>query len=100
MTVGTELEVDRELLAHLSLFFLPAADVTFGLQDVGNACLQLAVWHGHGVVVCRVGVAETRKHVCNWICHCHWALALPRNGFRYSGENQHQLAGPRNGPAT
>jgi hypothetical protein len=27
---------------------------------------------GHRLVVRRVCVTQTRKHVCDGVCHCHW----------------------------
>src|SRR5680860_40943 len=73
LSVGTELEVDGERLAHLGVLDLPAGDVALGLQDLGDPRLQLAVRHGDDVVIRRVGVPEPRQHVRDRVCHGHWA---------------------------
>mgnify|MGYP002717695750 CR=1 FL=1 len=44
------------------------------LEDLGDVRLQLRERHADVLVVSRVGVAQTREHVCDWISHCHCGL--------------------------
>src|SRR6187200_3025055 len=48
---------------------LPGGDVPLLLQDLRDAHLELAVRHGHGVVVSLVRVAQTGEHVCDRVSH-------------------------------
>src|SRR6476659_1275235 len=50
---------------------LEGGDVALGLEDLGDALLQLAVGHGHRVVVRLVGVAQTGQHVCDRVGNGH-----------------------------
>src|SRR3954452_19053661 len=60
---------------------LPGGDVTLLLEDLRDACLQLAVGHGDRVVVRLVGVAQTGQHVCDRVSHGHGVCVLSRSGF-------------------
>ena len=71
LALRTELQLDDELLAHLGVLFLVVGDVALGLEDVGDADLQLGRRHLDGVMEGRVGIAQTRQHVCDRICHGH-----------------------------
>lgn len=85
LTVRAELQLQDEGLADLGVLDLPAGDETLLLEDLRDVRLDLAVRHGHGVVVCRVRVPQTRKHVCDRISHGHeLAFGLSRRGFLYA----------------
>src|SRR6186997_84481 len=55
--------------------FLPtspsAGSLTLQLEDLRDVGLELGVRHDHGVVVGRVGVAQTGQHVCDRVGHRH-----------------------------
>src|SRR3954469_10731098 len=66
LPVAAVLERDGQRPADLALGGVPdleGGDVALLLEDLGDALLQLAVGHGHGVVVRLVGVAQTGQHV-------------------------------------
>ena len=44
------------------------------LQNLGDVRLELRVRHIHGFVLGRARITQTRKHVCDRICHCHLGL--------------------------
>src|SRR6266571_7866482 len=66
-----ELEHDHEILAYLGVFHPPARDVALLLEDLRDMHLDLGMRHGHGVVVCRIGVAQPGQHVCDRVGHGH-----------------------------
>src|SRR5687768_4578680 len=68
LAVAAVLERDGERAAHLALgglLHVERRDVALLLEDLGDALLELAVGHGHRVVVRLVGVAQTSEHVCD-----------------------------------
>src|SRR5699024_4531410 len=69
--IGSELEVQEQRLADLGVLDAPVGDVALGLEDLGDVRLELRERHADVLVVSRVGVAQTREHVCDWISHCH-----------------------------
>src|ERR1022692_1260655 len=73
---GPELEHDHEALADLRVLHPPARDVALLLEDLGDMHLDLGVRHGHGVVVCRIGVAQPGQHVCDRVGHGHGLKAF------------------------
>src|SRR4051812_12821052 len=78
------LERDGERLRDAALGVLGDVvrrDVALGLENVGDAGLQLAVGHRHRVVVRLVGVAQPGQHVCDRIGHRHGGVVLSRCGF-------------------
>src|SRR5690606_35905377 len=77
-----ELQLDHELLADLGVLHGPPRDVALLLEDLGDVRLDLRVRHRHGVVVCRIRVAQTRQHVCDRVGHRHGLLALLAAGSR------------------
>ena len=82
-----ELLVNRpndERLSWGAFFTLnvPAFHVALVLQDLRYALLDLASRHGNIFVERRVGVAQTRQHVCDRIGHRHDSFTLSRRGFR------------------
>src|SRR5919112_4378756 len=84
LAVRAVLQGDRQLLAHGALGGLRdlvAADVALLLEDVGHPGLELAVGHGHLVVVGLGGVAQPREHVCDRVGHRHGTSVLSRRGF-------------------
>jgi len=81
LAVGAELELDGQALAHHRILDAPARDVALGLEDLGDVRLDLRVGHRHGIVVRRVGIAQTGQHVCDRVGHRHRACALPRRGI-------------------
>src|SRR6476660_6584774 len=79
------LQRDRQRLADSALdglVHLVGGHVALLLEDVGDARLQLAVGHGHRVVVRLVGVAQTGQHVCDRVSHRHGRGVPSRRGFR------------------
>src|SRR6186997_188045 len=88
LAVAAVLQRDDEGLAHGGaavgvdvVHDLPGGDVALLLEDLGDAGLQLAVRHVHGVVVRLVGVAQTGQHVCDRVGHRH-CLVLSLLWFR------------------
>src|SRR5215213_3691425 len=84
LPVTPVLERDGERLRDTALWVVghvERRDVALGLEDLGDAGLQLAVGHRHRVVVRLVGVAQTGQHVCDRICHRHGGVVLSRCGF-------------------
>src|SRR5919112_94946 len=81
------LEGQLQDLAHglvgtlCGLLHLPGGDVPLLLEDLRDACLQLAVGHRNVVVVRLVGVAQTGEHVCDRVSHRHGREALSHRGF-------------------
>ena len=73
---GPVLERDHQLLADLRVLHLPPRDVALLLEDLGDVNLDLGMRHRHGVVVRRVGVAQTGQHVCDRVGHGHGLEAL------------------------
>src|SRR5918995_1935162 len=76
LTVAAVLEGDRQRAADGALGglgHLERGGVALLLEDLGEAGLQLAVGHGHRVVVRLVGVAQTGQHVCDRVSHRHGA---------------------------
>src|SRR5215467_3478716 len=71
-----ELQRDHQVLADLGVLDLPAGDVALLLEDLRDVRLDLGVRHRHGVVVRRVGIAQTRQHVCDRVGHSHGLMAL------------------------
>src|SRR5215475_11107935 len=71
-----ELQRDDQVLANLGVLHLPAGDVALLLENLGDVRLDLGVRHRHGVVVGRVGIAQTSQHVCDRVGHCHGLVAL------------------------
>src|SRR5450755_2662801 len=71
-----ELQRDHEALADFGGLHPPSRDVALLLEDLGDMHLDLGVRHGHCVVVCRVGIAQTGQHVCDRVGHCHGLVAL------------------------
>src|SRR5580704_12808629 len=71
-----ELERDHEALADLGVLDAPARDVALLLEDLGDIHLDLGVRHGHGVVVCRIGIAQPGQHVCDRVGHGHGLKAF------------------------
>src|SRR6478672_3488117 len=67
---------------------LPGGDVALLLQDLGDPDLQLAVRHGHRVVVRLVGVAQTGEHVCDRVSHRHGRCGPFPPWFRGSSERR------------
>src|SRR5215471_472055 len=70
------LERDHEVLADLGILDPPAGDVALLLEDLRDVNLDRGAGHAHGVVVCRVGVAQTGQHVCDRIGHRHGLVAF------------------------
>src|SRR5215468_998516 len=70
------LERDHEGLADLGILDVPAGDVALLLEDLRDVNLDRGAGHAHGVVVCRVGVAQTGQHVCDRIGHRHGLVAF------------------------
>src|SRR3954447_25164934 len=88
LAVAAVLQLDLEGLADGRLALrvgvvgdLPGGDVALLLEDLRDACLQLAVGHGDRVVVRLVGVAQTGQHVCDRVSHGHGVCVLSRSGF-------------------
>src|SRR3712207_6548112 len=78
LAVRAVLQRDRQLLAHSPLDGvrdLVAADVALLLEDVGHAGLELAVGHGHLVVVGLGRVTQPREHVCDRVGHRHLRIS-------------------------
>ena len=71
LAVRAILEGDLESLADLGFLGGEVLDVAFTLQDLGDVRLELGVRHIHGLVLCRARITQTRKHVCDRICHWH-----------------------------
>src|SRR5205823_956058 len=83
LTVRAELQLEDEVLADLGVLDLPARDEALLLEDLRDVRLDLGVRHRHRVVVRRVRVPQTRKHVCDRISHGHKvAFGLSRRGFQ------------------
>src|SRR6476469_1612754 len=85
LPVPAVLERDGQRLADLTLGWLlhvERRDVALLLEDLRAALLQLAVRHGHRVVVRLVGVAQTSEHVCDRVSHRHGREALSPPWFR------------------
>src|SRR5579875_3266846 len=76
LAAGPELERDDEVPADLGVLDLPARDVTLLLEDLRDMDLDLGMRHRHGVVICRVGVAQPGQHVCDRVGHGHGLMAL------------------------
>src|SRR5215475_3166817 len=70
------LERDHEVLADLGVLDTPAGDVALLLEDLRDVNLDRGAGHAHGVVVGRVGVAQTGQHVCDRVGHRHGLMAL------------------------
>src|SRR5215472_2236021 len=70
------LERDLEVLADLGVGDLPVTDVALPLEDLRDVRLDLGVRHAHGLVIRRIGVAQTGQHVCDRIGHRHGLVAL------------------------
>src|ERR1022692_884530 len=66
-----ELERDHEALADFGILHAPARDVALLLEDLRDMHLDLRVRHGHGIVVCRIGIAQPGQHVCDRVGHGH-----------------------------
>lgn len=71
LAVRTVLEGDLKSLANLGFLGGEVLDVAFTLQNLSDVRLELGVRHIHGLVLCRARITQTRKHVCDRICHCH-----------------------------
>ena len=69
--MGAVLEGDLKGLADAGFLGGEVCNVAFALQDLGDVLLELGVRHIHGLVLCRARITQTRKHVCDRICHCH-----------------------------
>src|SRR3954468_3755002 len=85
LAVPAVLQGDGQRLADLALGGLldvVGGDVALLLEDLRDALLELAVRHGHRVVVRLVGVAQTSKHVCDRVSHRHGREALSPPWFR------------------
>ena len=76
LPVAAVLELDRPGSCRPRRPRCGARDVALALQDLGDRHLELRVRHHHLVVVGRVGVAQTREHVCDRIGHRHGTLLL------------------------
>src|SRR3954470_20966344 len=85
LAVAAVLQGDGQRLADLALgrlLHVVRGDVALLLEDLRDALLELAVRHGHRVVVRLVGVAQTSKHVCDRVSHRHGREALSPPWFR------------------
>src|SRR5215469_11123015 len=71
-----ELQRDHQVPANLGVLHLPAGDVALLLEDLRDVRLDLGVRHRHGVVVRRIGIAQTGQHVCDRVGHSHGLMAL------------------------
>src|SRR5829696_1538042 len=72
------LQRDRQGLADLALRRIVdriPRDVALACQDLRDSHLDLAVWHGRGLVVRLAGVPHPGQHVRNRIRHCHAATS-------------------------
>src|SRR5215831_9774943 len=76
LTGRSVLEQDHEVLADLGILHPPAGDVALLLEDLRDVNLDRGAGHADGVVVCRVGVAQTGQHVCDRIGHRHGLVAF------------------------
>src|SRR5690606_2864137 len=65
LAVAPVLQLDDQVLADLGVLHVVGGDVTLLLEDLRDRDLELRVRHDHAVVVGRVGVAQTREHVCD-----------------------------------
>src|SRR6478672_7902327 len=85
LPVAAVLQRDGQRLADLTLgrlLHVERRDVALLLEDLRDALLELAVRHGHRVVVRLVGVAQTSEHVCDRVSHRHGREALSPPWFR------------------
>src|SRR6478735_5811337 len=85
LPVAAVLQRDGQRLADLTLgrlLHVERRDVALLLEDLSDALLELAVRHGHRVVVRLVGVAQTSEHVCDRVSHRHGREALSPPWFR------------------
>src|SRR5450759_1265882 len=73
---GGRWRTPRSVLTDLGVLHLPPGDVSLLLEDLRDVHLDGGTGHAHGVVVCRVGITQTRQHVCDRVGHRHGLVAL------------------------